>query len=167
VGNKPVVTRINVHTRPPEAWEERYEEGGPELEGHFTLESARRWEEDWDGVNRPDRGTAVIRTAGGRWVQELWTCWQGERNRYFYVSGDEARTWLLENNWDGVIREFFGPIPEEAGPPLGGRPAIGGRVDVRLGDLLPAVDEARRAGEDRAGAIRRLLSERLSVGAPT
>lgn len=45
-----------------------------------------------------------------------------------------------------------------------GRPAIGEKVQVRLGALLPRVDAfAARRGINRAEALRRLLAEALDA----
>jgi hypothetical protein len=52
--------------------------------------------------------------------------------------------------------------------PGAGRPVIGKPTPVRLGESLTLrVDAARRAGESRAEAIRRLLDERLVGGGMT
>ncbi|KAB2350378.1 hypothetical protein F8566_09140 [Actinomadura rudentiformis] len=51
-------------------------------------------------------------------------------------------------------------LPTEKGP---GRPEIGGRVQVRLGELLPQVDQyADRHGLSRAEAVRMLISAGLA-----
>lgn len=45
-----------------------------------------------------------------------------------------------------------------------GRPVIGGKVQVRLGDLLPLVDAwAAEQGIERAEAVRRLVSAGLDA----
>lgn len=48
-----------------------------------------------------------------------------------------------------------------------GRPEIGAAIHVRLGDLLPAIDEfAARAGLSRAAAVRRLTTLGLAAVTP-
>lgn len=53
---------------------------------------------------------------------------------------------------------------EDRGP---GRPEIGGRVNIRLGDLVEAVDKwAERAGLSRADAVRKLVERALALDLP-
>lgn len=53
------------------------------------------------------------------------------------------------------IEQYLREAPNERGP---GRPEIGGRIQVRLGHLLPSVDTyAAEQGCSRAEAVRLLL----------
>jgi len=143
---------------------------GPVLEGWFDPDKALLIEgrREWDGNNhvcvhlRSDaRGQNLYRTAGGRWVLETWSRWQNEEARHEFVSDEQARQWLLINGSDDVVEEYFGEIEEERGP---GRPEIGPVTTIRLGEELTArVDAARRDGESRAAAIRRLLEAALGA----
>lgn len=118
---------------------------------------------EWDGNNMADvhvganRGQILYRTASGRYVLETWSAWQNEETTYRFISADEARDWLILDGEDDLVEQWFGE-QEETGP---GRPEIGNEVKVSLGDLLPRVDAARRDGESRSAAIRRLLESAL------
>lgn len=59
--------------------------------------------------------------------------------------------------------KWFGELEEESGPSLGGRPAVGTKVETRLpDDVLAAVDErASTEGTTRAEMIRRLVTAGL------
>jgi hypothetical protein len=129
--------------------------------GRFDWAKAARWS-DLDvisngGSGGAGAGEAVMLTAGGRWVMEHWTHWQGQSNRYEWITADEAHHWLLRNGANEAVVEYFSDLPDEVD--LGGRPPIGGAAFVRLGDHLPAIDEfAARAGLKRAAAVRRLAA---------
>ena len=137
--------------------------------GYFTEESATYWhgaKDVFDGANRADvntrdqnRGQGLYRTAQGRWVLRTWSNWQGETDTYSYVSNDDARDWLIFNDYDDDAQRYFGEIDEERGP---GRPEVGNAVHVRLGDLLPAVDAfASQHQCSRADAVRTLVTAGL------
>jgi hypothetical protein len=138
--------------------------------GWFDFDKIQgRWT-DRDPVTRngsrgTGRGTAIILTSGGKWVHEDWTNWQGEATVYTYATPEQAREWLLRNGEDTAAEEYFGEIPgEEDRRP--GRPEIGEPVQVRLGDLLGAVDAyAAAKGIKRAEAIRQLVTTGLAVSA--
>lgn len=135
--------------------------------GRFDWTKADRWSDkdpvSGNGSGGTGRGEAVMRTAGGRWVLESWTNWQGERNTYRWITPEQAQEWLLLNGEHRAVGQYFGDQPGEEDR-RAGRPGIGGAVHVRLGDLLPAVDEfAVRAGLNRAAAVRRLAGFGLSV----
>lgn len=100
----------------------------------------------------------LILTGDGRWVvrydfgEDL-----GLPVQYHYVDEQKASSWLCENGHADAASTLL-PEPER-GP---GRPEIGGRVQVRLGDLLPAVDAyAERLGVNRAEAVRQLVAKAL------
>lgn len=136
--------------------------------GHFDLDKAEKFDEDtrWDGNNMVSVHPVgsfghqmLLRTAGGRWVLNSWSQWEGSKDVYEYVSDERARDWLMVNKDDEVIGKYFGEIEEEKGP---GRPEVGPATNVRLGeDLTAKVDATRTDGESRAAAIRRLLAAAL------
>jgi hypothetical protein len=128
-----------------------------------------RWSDrdhNGNGSHGTGRGEEVILTAGGKWVMNHWTAWQGESSTRVYITPGQARDWLLRNEEDAAVAEHFGEIPaEEDRRP--GRPEIGGRITTAIGDdLLPPVDAyAASRGIKRAEAIRRLLETGLAVSA--
>ncbi|MCO6011561.1 ribbon-helix-helix domain-containing protein [Actinoallomurus purpureus] len=137
--------------------------------GHFDLDKAEKFEEDteWDGNNMVSVHNVgqyghqmLLRTAGGRWILNSWSQWEGSKDIYGYVSDERARDWLMVNKDYDVIEKYLGEIEEEKGP---GRPEVGPPTNLRLGeDLTAKVDAARHEGESRAAAIRRLLTEALA-----
>lgn len=141
-----------------------FAEYGQELEGWFDDEKARCFEEktNWDGRNLISCATGsqwrheeLYRTAGGRWVLHHWSQVQGEGGSYHFITDDEAKVWLLKQEHDSAVEEFF-ELEDEMGP---GRPEIGPTISIRLTpDLLEEVDaNAESAKVSRAEAIRRLL----------
>lgn len=113
--------RVNIYSSADE-----YGEGAGQLIGWFNPESSQRFDQarEWDGNNMVGVITRsqftdqyLYRTAGGRWVLN-----HDARNEYngpdyyMFVSNDEARVWLLRNNLNDVVEEFFGPLEEESGP---------------------------------------------------
>jgi hypothetical protein len=123
----------------------------------------------------PARGVieTLYRTEGGQWVHKLaWQTdergrWVDERDaysplgqpQYRFLKDEEALDWLNRNGYSDRVEQFFGDLPAEQGP---GRPEIGGRVQVRLGDLLPSVDAfAEKQRCSRAEAVRRLVATGL------
>ncbi len=116
----------------------------------------------------------LYRTEGGRWVHKV--AWHTDERgrwvdderdaysplgqpRYRFLRDEEALDWLNRNGYSDRVEQFFGDLPAEQGP---GRPEIGGRVQVRLGDLLPSVDAfAEKQGCSRAEAVRRLVATGL------
>lgn len=154
-------TRVNVMSR-------RIDEDGPALEGWFDIDRSVMVDghREWDGNNMADvhtganRGQNLYRSAGGRWIIGQWSNWQGEQTTYWFVTDEDAREWLLLNESDAVVEEYFGEVEEEKGP---GRPGVGPATNIRLGeDLTAKVDAARIEGESRAAAIRRLLTNTLA-----
>lgn len=157
------MTRVNVTGTNPTT-------RGIELVGWFDPDRATEYTEntEWDGNNNVSVATGsqwrhemLYLTAGGRWVLHTWSRWQGDTPKYEFVDDERARQWLLLNNHDQSADEIA-PVETERGP---GRPEVGARVDVRLGELLPAVDTyAASHGLSRATAIRKLVAAGL-VGA--
>ncbi len=137
----------------------------PVLDGWFDESSAEVFLEDkqWDGNNHRSVHTGsefehqtLYRTAGGRWVLHCWSQWQGTTPTYRFVTDNTAREWLIRNGDDHHIARLFGELEAERGP---GRPEVGPAVNIRLGDLLPAVDQrAKDEGLTRAEMIRRLVA---------
>lgn len=141
--------------------------------GFFTAESADYCEGDravFDGSNLADvntrdqnRGQGLYRTAQGRWVLRTWSNWQGETDTYNYTTDDDARDWLIFNDYEAEAKQYFGAVEDERGP---GRPEVGGAALIRLGDLLSEVDAwASHEGISRSEAVRRLCASGLSVRA--
>lgn len=154
------MTRINVYTH------DEFE--GPRLHGYFYPERAEKVDGDteWDGNNMADvhvganRWQNLYRTAQGRYVVETRSAWTTEQTTHRYLTGDEAREWLLINHSDEHVETWFGELEEEKGP---GRPEVGPVINVRIGaELAAKVDAARTEGESRAAAIRRLLADALA-----
>lgn len=141
--------------------------------GYFDVDAATSWDAatEWNGNNRIDINTrsefhdqVLHRTAKGRWVLSTHSRYQGVGDTHHLVDGEVAKDWLLFNGYDEDAAEHFGPVPDEIGP---GRPEIGGRVTLSLGDdLLTRVDEwADAAGASRAEAVRRLIRAGLTTTA--
>ncbi len=135
--------------------------------GWFDWDAIKgRWSDrdyNGNGSHGTGRGEEVILTAGGKWVMNHWTAWQGESSTRAYMMAGDARDWLLRNNEDTAVEAHFGEIPGEEDR-REGRPEIGGLVQVRLGDELERVDGYAQAhGIKRAEAIRRLLGAGLAV----
>lgn len=135
--------------------------------GFFDPDKATSWhgETKWDGNNNIDINAGrhnhqiLYRTAQGRWVLHEWSQWQGTTPSYVYLTPEAAREWLEFNHEDDAVKEFFGPIEDERGP---GRPEIGGRVTLALGDVLAKLDaHAAEHGIARAEAARKLLESAL------
>jgi hypothetical protein len=161
------VTRINVYAT---GNADKFGYEPPALAGHFESSKAEWWSDmdhNSNGSGGTGRGQAILRTAGGKWVLEHWTCWRGEESTYAYTDGDTAKDWLLRNNEDMAVAKYFGPIPEEEDR-RPGRPAVGQAINVRPGDELLAVLNAYAGehGHSRAEAIRILLGEALTAARP-
>ena len=142
-----------------------------ELKGWFDEAKAEEFKEAtrWDGSNHISIATGsqteheqLYRTAGGRWVLNRWSQWQGTQETYRFISDQEAREWLLANGEDKAAERYFGEIEEERGP---GRPEIGPVIQVRLPEeLLAKVDAvAMRDDLSRAEAVRQLLDRGLNT----
>ncbi|MEW2266935.1 hypothetical protein [Streptomyces sp. NPDC047868] len=154
------MTRINVYAQPETEW------GEPTLAGWFNDDSATLYKEDtrWDGSNHvsvnsvgPHGHQALYRTSGGRWVLNNWSDWQGSQDRYEFVSDTTAKDWLIRNDEDDAVAQWFGELEEEAGPNLGGRPPVGPKWEVRLDDETRARVEALVGDRKRADMLRDLI----------
>jgi hypothetical protein len=116
----------------------------------------------WDGDNQVSVATgnyaeheALYHTAGGRWVLHHWSAWHGKPETYEFIDDDRAREWLILNEHDDAVAKHFGEIEEERGP---GRPMIGGKVTIRLGDLLADVEMYQAGhGLTQAAALRQIV----------
>ncbi|GGK63569.1 ribbon-helix-helix domain-containing protein [Streptomyces flaveus] len=128
---------------------------------HEERSTARRWRGGRESITRAVR-ERLLRTAGDRWVletalirRELADRFPGG-DRHEFLSDDQAAEWLLRNGHEQVVRQWLSELPGERGP---GRPQIGGRVQVRLGELLDDVDRfAAENGYSRAEAVRALVA---------
>lgn len=138
------------------------------LAGWFNTDAATKYDEDtnWDGNNHVSVNPvgkyghqAIYRTKGGRWVLNTWSQWQGSEDKYEFVSDATAKDWLIRNDEDAAVKQWFGELEEESGPNLGGRPAVGPKVEFRLSeDELARVDgRAKKESVSRAEMLRRLV----------
>lgn len=148
---------------------------GRKVVGWFDAAAAERFAETrhaFDGANlagvhlrSQNAGQVLYCTAGGRWVLQQWSKWQGHVDTWEYIGVTDAYDWLVLNEEaDETIARLFGAPPEpERGP---GRPEIGRKIEVRLPDDLIAALDAM-ATEDRATRaeiIRTLLWQQLYSG---
>ena len=163
------MSRIHVFTKPDNEFE------GPQLAGWFNTDSAIAYEEAtrWDGNNSVSVHPVgqyghqlLYRTKGGRWVLNTWSQWEGVQETYEFISDDTAKEWLLRNESDDAVEEWFGTLEEEAGPNLGGRPSIGPKVDFRLSAAVLERVDAFKGDRDRADALRQLVEAGLDALAP-
>jgi hypothetical protein len=171
----------------------RYDEmnSSAEAQGWFTLEDAEAMPEadpmtaarHAEAMRRGESARGVketlYHTSQGRWV--LKTAWHiddcgrfvddesdvdprsGGGPRYRFLRAADAIEWLGRNGYEDPIEQYLPDLPDERGP---GRPEIGGRVQVRLGHLLPAVDSyAADHGCSRAEAVRLLVIAGLAEDA--
>lgn len=145
--------------------------GEPTVVGWFDSTKVTVFKEDteWDGNNivsaipgcAPYGHQQLIRTAGGRWVLNSWSQWEGSPDVYEFIDDDRAREWLILNHKDEAVTKHFGQIEDERGP---GRPEVGNAVHVRLGDLLPGLDAyAAEHGVNRAEAIRQAVRDLIGA----
>lgn len=138
--------------------------------GWFDLDKATRYDENthWDGNNMVSSAVAdrygrqiLYRTAKGRWVLNNWSQWSGSVLTYEFIEPAAAREWLIAQEEDEAVEQYFGELEDERGP---GRPEVGNAVHIRLGDLLAQLDEwAADHNMSRPDAmreaVRRLVSE--------
>ena len=160
--------RINVYEH-RDNWEdvdqETYE-AGSQLLGWFDYDKVQKFREDteWDGSNHISVATGsqwdhemLLRTAQGRWVLMTYSNRQGVMDGYRFVKDAEAREWLLRNNGDDEVQQFFGEIEEERGP---GRPKVGGQVcfTVPAEDLAIIDNLAKQNGKGRSEVLRNAVA---------
>ncbi|MFJ2774875.1 hypothetical protein [Streptomyces sp. NPDC087300] len=160
------MNRINVYAYPETEWDE------VTLAGWFNKDSATEYEEATTGIN----GTSVnpvgkfehqslYRTAKGRWVLCTWSQYEGVDPRNEFADDATAKDWLIRNEEDAAVAQWFGELEEESGPNLGGRPSVGPKVEVRLdAETLRRIRiEEFAAGRARADALRDLIAARLNA----
>ena len=166
------MTRINVYRR-GDAYDDAEFEGGSNLLGWFNLESCTDSISEgtrWDGNNTVGvlSGLQIgyeklLRTAQGRWVRYYNSVNEFNGPEYYeFLTDDEAKDWLLREGSDKAERKlekYFGKVEEESGPNLGGRPAVGKKVEMRLDEetLARVDDRASAEGVARAEMLRRLV----------
>jgi hypothetical protein len=147
------------------------------LTGWFNPDSATLYKEDteWDGSNHISLATgsqfdheALYRTKGGRWVLNTWSQWEGKQERYEFVNDATAKDWLLRNNEDDAVAQWFGELEEEFGPSKGGRPAVGPAISVAYPQsLLDRIDAATAAANlTRAEWLRNAAEHALQAITP-
>jgi hypothetical protein len=155
------MSRVNIYAHPGEYGYD----SEAKLAGWFDIAKAEHWTDrdcNGNGSGGTGRGQAVYRTSGGKWVLCNWSAWQGEDNRYEYIEAEDARDWLLRNDFDSAVTKYFGELAEEEDR-RPGRPPVGEPVNVRLGDQQAAVDAyAAQNGQSRAEAVRELVSKALA-----
>lgn len=145
------------------------------LQGWFVLESATPYLEqteyvsDFEKVSVNTRSEhaheTLYRTKRGQWVLKRWSDYELDNvETYEFVVEEAAKRWLILNDEDAAVEKYFGPMGEEDGPNLGGRPSIGPQVPSfpMPQTLLDRVDQhARDEGISRAEAMRRLMERGL------
>ena len=149
-----------------EAEEDEYGQIVRRAAGWFNADKAERVPglREWDGNNMacvhlqdPHRGQNLYRTAGGRYVLETWSQWQGEDTRHEFIAPERAREWLIVNGDDALAARWFGQLEEESGP---GRPKIGDPFKLALpDDLRSRLEQLQEPGEPLAETMRRGLRE--------
>lgn len=102
------------------------DEGVYRLVGRFDLDKVTTWDcvKEWDGRNHADvhtrdwtTSTSLLRTAGGRWVLETRSNWEGVGTTREFITPDAAREWLLVNGDDDDVAKHFGEdVTAEYGP---------------------------------------------------
>ncbi|MFJ5850605.1 hypothetical protein [Streptomyces sp. NPDC092903] len=164
--------RINVYRYPTEH-ETYIGQGETTLAGWFNSDSATAYKEatDWDGSNELSVNTrsqwdhqTLYRTKNGRWVLNHWSMRQNVAERYEFTDDTAAETWLICNQHNKAVEEWFGQMEEESGPHLGGRPSVGPKWEVRLDDetraeVMALVGEGRK----RADVLRDLIVAGLAA----
>lgn len=146
----------------------------PRIVGHFDRDKATEYPEDtrFDGSNLISLATgtqweheAVFRTAGGLWVMNWWSQWQGSQETWQYVEPEWVREWLLRNEYDDdAIEAALGePVAEEEGPGEYGRPLVGPKIEVRLPAFTLTVLDALAAadGKKRAEYVRGIITQHV------
>lgn len=74
----------------------------------FDTSKAKKFTEEteWDGRNHVSLATGsqfdhetLYRTAGGRWILNHWSQWQGSRPSWREIDDEEAARWLVRNTY--------------------------------------------------------------------
>ncbi|MFZ3476015.1 hypothetical protein ACODT4_44295 [Streptomyces sp. 2.9] len=160
------MTRINVYTYDDEYGaedEQRF------LVGWFREDSATEYTEDTDlkqnSVNHVPKHChqGLFRTAQGRWVLRTWSEVGGTEPRHEFVDDAGAKEWLLRNDHDQAVEQWFGELEAESGPRLGGRPSIGQKWEVRLDEETQRRVSEYGAGRPRADVLRELIAAGLTA----
>ncbi len=70
----------------------------------------------WDGSNHISKATggqweheSLYRTAGGLWILNCWSNYQGSQDSYEEVSSEESAKWVLKNDYEphiACIKEY-------------------------------------------------------------
>lgn len=160
------MARINVYVTDTDPYGDFTER---RLAGYFDPNRADFIEgnEYWDGDNMAcshlkdgTRKQDLYRTARGRWVTRTRSSWANEQTEYQFIDDAAAREWLVINESHDLAEKWFGEQPDEEGPAVGGRPAIGPPVSVAYQtDLLTRVDAAAKdAGLSRAAWLRQIAA---------
>ena len=136
--------------------------------GWFKLNAATRYEEGtrWDGSNHISLATgsqwdheALYKTKGGQWVKNWWSQYQGTCERWNYITEEDAKTWMIQNEYecDDIERLFGEKLPEETGP---GRPAVGKTYSVKIEDaVIERIDQlATERDSSRSAIIREAIN---------
>lgn len=118
-------------------------------------------EEVYEDLDTNGQGSILLRTAGGRYVIAEVSQWANISTVYLKGTTAAVEEWCAARGWD-VPDDLKSGVPSFD---LGGRPAIGDAVDVRLtAELREAVDFfAAMKKITRAEAIRVLLRDGLAV----
>jgi len=160
------MARINVYSYAEDEYDETT------LAGWFNPDSSAKFDEgtEWDGNNHVSVNAVgqyghqmLYRTKGGRWVLYFWSQYQGVAEKHEFIDDNAAKDWLLRNNHDGAIEQYFGKLDEESGPRLGGRPSIGPKVEVRIPEEILTRVDAFKGDRERADALRDLIAAGLDA----
>jgi hypothetical protein len=137
-----------------------------------AIEEGQDWNgQSWLGVCSGLRTTraCLYLTSGGRWIENVDSSNEHNgRDRYRYLTQDEARAWLIKSadasrhsdEATKALASLFPDIEEESGPSVGGRPKVGAPINIAFpADLLARVDEAAaRSGLTRAAWLRQVAA---------
>lgn len=150
----------------------RYDDGSGRatIVGWFDPDKARSWGEGLsaDDTTRVSLATGsaldhqrLWKTTGGRWIVASWSERAGVSERWYEVSVDAAKDWLVRCEYKDqeVVAATREPLLAELGRQEAGRPEVGPRVVVRLPEeVIARVDElARSAGVSRAAWLRAVV----------
>ncbi|MEU8779858.1 hypothetical protein [Streptomyces sp. NPDC048606] len=158
--------RTSVHTYDDDEYNPR--EQGVYV-GHFEMDSATAYQEARDITGASVHPVpkyahqTLYYTSGGRWVLRTSSQREGSQLRTEYIDAADAKAWLRRNQDDDVIEERFGQEPEEVGPRLGGRPAIGPKWEVRLDAEVRRRVAEYGQGRPRADVLRDLIVAGLAA----